>query len=349
MIDLNNNPHRRFNPLTGEYVLVSPHRAQRPWSGQVEPDAESARRDAWAADCPLCPGNERAGGILNPRYSGPFVFDNDFAALLPGAVPDAIDDSESELFRTQAVAGTTRVICYSEDHARGLAELPVATISDLVNTWREQVNELGRSWAWVQLFENRGAMMGSSQPHPHGQIWASSFLPNEITRRQARLETWQQSHGSNLLIDYLDAELDRQERIIFETDHWVALVPYWAAWPFETMLLPRRHRQDFESLDAAEAEDLAVALKKLATRYDNLFRCEFPWSMGWYFAPPAESGSPRNAWQLHAVFYPPLLRSATVKKFMVGYEMLAEVQRDITPEQAAAQLRAQSDVHFREA
>lgn len=340
--DPGQQPHRRHNPLTDEYVLVSPHRAARPWSGQIEKH-EDEPRPSYEPTCPLCAGNTRAGGEVNPDYHGPFVFDNDFAALLPG---ESADPVKAGLFSSAPVSGRTRVICYSEDHSKSLGELPQATIHALIQCWMTQVIELSRRYPWVQVFENRGAMMGSSQPHPHGQVWASSFIPNEVAVRQKHLGEWHQRKQSNLLLVYLEEELVKRVRIVFESEHWVVLVPYWAAWPFETMVLPKAHRAKFEDLSPAEAADLASVLKRLATRYDNLFKAEFPWSMGWYFAPPGESKDP---WQLHAVFYPPLLRSATIRKFMVGYEMLAEVQRDITPEAAAEQLRSSSEFHYRDA
>ena len=335
------HPHRRLNPLTGEWVLVSPHRAKRPWAGQVEAN-QAPTLPSHDPTCPLCPGNARAGGLLNPDYQGTFIFENDFAALTTHtSVALAEEDS---LFRSQGVTGETRVICFSEDHARSLPELSLTGIRAVIDTWALQIEELAKEYPWVQVFENKGAMMGSSQPHPHGQIWASSFIPNAVAIRDKHLCEWFSEKNSNLLVDYLQRELVEKNRIVVETEAWVALVPYWAAWPFETMLLPKTHRARFDELTTHERDDLALALKELTTRYDNLFDCSFPYSMGWHFAP---FDGPREHWQLNAVFYPPLLRSATVRKFMVGYEMLAEAQRDITPEQAAERLRTVSDTHYK--
>lgn len=339
--DTADHPHRRLNPLTGDWVLVSPHRAERPWDGQIEAD-EAPALLSHDPTCPLCPGNARAGGLLNPDYQGTFVFENDFAALTTQT--PAAQTEEDGLFRSQTATGETRVICFSEDHARSLPELSLTSIRALIDTWALQIEELAKEYPWVQVFENKGAMMGSSQPHPHGQIWASSFVPNEVAIRDKHLGEWFSEKNSNLLVSYLQRELNEKTRIVVETEAWVALVPYWAAWPFETMLLPKAHRARFDELTTHERDDLALALKKLTSRYDNLFECSFPYSMGWHFAP---FDGPQEHWQLNAVFYPPLLRSATVRKFMVGYEMLAEAQRDITPEQAAERLRSVSDIHYK--
>ena len=300
------HPHRRYNPLTGQWILVSPHRAKRPWQGAQETPAKQVL-PAHDPDCFLCAGNVRVTGDKNPDYTGTYVFTNDFAALMSDT-PDA-PESHDPLMRCQSARGTSRVICFSPDHSKTLPELSVAALTEIVKTWQEQTAELGKTYPWVQVFENKGAAMGCSNPHPHGQIWANSFLPNE-------------------------------------TEHWLAVVPYWAAWPFETLLLPKAHVLRITDLTDAQRSDLALALKKLTSRYDNLFQCSFPYSMGWHGAP--FNGEENQHWQLHAHFYPPLLRSATVRKFMVGYEMLAETQRDLTAEQAAERLRAVSDIHFRE-
>ena len=339
------HPHRRYNPLTDQWVLVSPHRAKRPWSGA---DEKTAIDDLPAYDekCFLCPTNERISGDVNPDYQGTYVFKSDFAALMVDS-PDA-QVSEGPLFQIQGVRGLSRVICFSPDHSKTLPELPVEKIRGVIDTWNEQIEELGKDYIWVQVFENKGETMGCSQPHPHGQIWANSFLPNEIERKEKNLKFYYQKHGSNLLVDYVQAELKEDTRIVVETEHWVAVVPYWAAWPFETMLLPKTHIRRLSELNHKQRDDLAVAIKKLTSRYDNLFQCSFPYSMGWHYAPFFESGTDLNHWQLHALFYPPLLRSATVRKFMVGYEMLAESQRDLTAEQAAIRLRSLSDIHYKE-
>ena len=343
------HPHRRFNPLTGQWVLVSPHRAKRPWSGQDEkPSTQSL--PSYDESCFLCPSNQRISGDSNPNYTGTYVFKNDFAALMTDT-PD-VPTSDDPLFKTQSARGLSRVICFSPDHSKTLPELSVTAIRSVVDTWEEQIAELGQKYIWVQAFENKGEAMGCSQPHPHGQIWANSFLPNEIERKDQNLRAFHQTHGRNLLVDYVQSELKKGERIVIETDHWVALVPYWAAWPYETMLLPKTHIRRFSELNDAQRDDLALALKKLTSRYDNLFQCSFPYSMGWHYAPFFESDSKcsdtsTDHWQLHALFYPPLLRSASVRKFMVGYEMLAEAQRDLTAEQAAQKLRELSDVHYK--
>lgn len=339
------HPHRRYNPLTGQWVLVSPHRVKRPWHGQ---DEKSLIDDIPSYDeqCFLCPSNTRISGDKNPAYQGTFVFNNDFSALIPDS-PD-VPQSSHPLFKIQGVRGLSRVICFSPDHSKTLPELPVEQICQLIDTWNEHIETLGKEYLWVQVFENKGEAMGCSQPHPHGQIWANSFLPNEIERKDKQLRAYYQEQGSNLLVDYVQAELVDGERVVIDTTHWLAVVPYWAAWPYETMLLPKVHVRRMNELTDEQRDDLAVALKKLTSRYDNLFHSSFPYSMGWHFAPFFEQGNDIEHWQLHALFYPPLLRSATVRKFMVGYEMFAETQRDLTAEQAAQLLRAVSDVHYKE-
>jgi UDPglucose--hexose-1-phosphate uridylyltransferase len=336
------HPHRRLNPLTGDYVLVSPHRTKRPWQGAQEtlpPD----NRPAYDPTCYLCPGNNRAGGVSNPPYDSTFVFTNDFAALLPDT-PDSPISTEP-LFRYESEAGTARVICFSPRHDLSLAEMEPADIRRVVDVWSEQVTELGQHYRWVQVFENKGAAMGSSNPHPHGQVWAQNHLPNEPTKEDRHQQEYTVAHNSILLLDYVNLELERSERVVVVNDDWAVVVPYWALWPFETILLPRRHVLRFPDLNDSERDSLAKILKEILTRYDNLFHTAFPYSMGWHGAPT--DARDYSYWQLHCHFYPPLLRSATVKKFMVGYEMLGEGQRDITPEQAAARLREVSDVHYR--
>ncbi|GLO61457.1 galactose-1-phosphate uridylyltransferase [Vibrio sp. MACH09] len=340
------HPHRRYNPLTGQYVLVSPHRARRPWQGADE-KPEAAVEKNYDGDCFLCPTNTRVSGDKNPDYQGTYVFNNDHAALTVDT-PDA-PEPKSPLFRCESVRGLSRVICFSADHSKTLPELPVSAIRSVIDTWNEQIEELGEEYIWVQAFENKGSSMGCSQPHPHGQIWANSFLPNEISRKDVNLRTYYQDNGTNLLVDYAKAEMEDGSRVVVETEHWIAVVPYWAAWPFETMLMPKTHIPRMNDLTSEQRDDLALAVKKLTSRYDNLFKCSFPYSMGWHYAPFFKEGdTSTDHWQLHALFYPPLLRSATVRKFMVGYEMLAENQRDLTAEQAADRLRSLSDVHFRE-
>ena len=296
------HPHRRYNPLTDQWVLVSPHRAKRPWQGQQEKVNEE-QKPSHDPNCYLCPRNKRITGEPNPDYHKPYVFKNDFSALL-------------------------------ED-----------TPAPQNNVWQEQLRELGQKYQWVQIFENKGAAMGCSNPHPHGQIWANSFLPNEVEREDKAQRQYYEKQGSVLLVDYVQQELARKERIVVETEHWVAVVPYWAVWPFETLLLPKAQVKRLTELTDAQTKDLAVILKKLTTKYDNLFETSFPYSMGFHAAP--FNGEENDHWQLHAHFYPPLLRSATVRKFMVGYEMLGESQRDLTAEQAAERLRALSETHYK--
>ena len=338
---LKDHPHRRFNPLKNEWVLVSPHRNKRPWQGKSE-SLPPAQKPKYDPDCYLCPGNMRANGEKNPNYKGPYVFPNDFPALLETKSNQAATDG---LFRSEPVSGTARVICFSERHDLTLAELPASDIRQVVNLWADQTDELGRRYKWVQIFENKGEVMGCSNPHPHGQIWASDFIPNEAAREDEGQAEHVKKTGQNLLLTYADSEAKDGTRTVVENKDWIAVVPYWATWPFETLLLPKRHRKRLTDLASPERKSLAEALKLLCTKYDNLFETEFPYSMGWHGAPHV--GKSTDHWQLHAHFYPPLLRSATVRKFMVGYEMLAEAQRDLTAETAAAQLRSLSDVHYK--
>ncbi len=333
---------RRLNPLTGRWVLVSPHRTQRPWSGQVEAAGDAAA-PAHDPDCYLCAGNVRANGTRNPDYAGVWVFDNDFPALLPALAAGDPQIAGDALLRAEPVAGQCRVMCFSPDHAKTLPQLSATEIRAVIDCWAEQAGELGRHYPWVQIFENKGAAMGCSNPHPHGQIWASSHVPDEPAAEDGKQRDYYAAHGRALLADVAAREAGGP-RVVVETCHWLAIVPWWATWPFETLLLPRFAVQRFDQLGSAERDDLAAVLGELTARYDNLFGVSFPYSMGWHGAPyGAENDS---HWQLHAHFYPPLLRSATVRKFMVGYEMLAEAQRDLTPELAAERLRAVSPVHF---
>jgi UDPglucose--hexose-1-phosphate uridylyltransferase len=334
-------PHRRLNVLTGDWVLVSPHRTKRPWQGRREllvPD----RRPGHDPNCYLCPGNLRANGEQNPDYASTFVFTNDFAALLPDAPPEV--PADNPLLRTDPVRGTCRVICFSPRHDLTLAQMQPSAIEGVIDTWAAQTTELGRSYRWVQVFENKGEIMGCSNPHPHGQIWASDRLPNEILKEDRYQRRYLEEQRIPLLLDYVELELERRERVVVQNEHWAALVPFWAVWPFEILLLPRRQVQRLPDLNPAERESLAEVLSRLLVRYDNLFETSFPYSMGWHGAPLDDRDY--GYWQLHAHFYPPLLRSATIKKFMVGYEMLAEPQRDLTAELAAQRLRELSDVHW---
>lgn len=336
------HPHRRYNPLTGEWVQVSPHRTKRPWRGQVEKTPPEIL-PTYDPNCYLCPGNQRAGGVTNPQYESTFVFTNDFAALLPDTPPAG--ESEHFLFRIQSTQGTCRVICFSPRHDLTLPEMTVEDIHRVVNVWAEQVEQLGGDYRWVQVFENKGLIMGSSNPHPHGQVWAIDSLPNEAAKEDQHQRAYLREHGRPLLLDYADLELKKQVRVLIENEDWLVIVPYWAFWPYETLLLPRRHILRLPDLEQNERQTLSDILKRLLTRYDNLFETSFPYSMGWHGAPTDQNDYPH--WQLHAHFYPPLLRSATVKKFMVGYEMLAEVQRDLTPEGAGERLRELPETHYR--
>ncbi|NNJ10928.1 UDP-glucose--hexose-1-phosphate uridylyltransferase [Chloroflexales bacterium ZM16-3] len=342
MFSLTEHPHRRYNPLSDEWVLVSPHRTKRPWQGQVEPTPADSR-PSYNPQCYLCPGNERAGGLRNPDYAETFVFDNDFAALIPD-VPDGMymagRTDEPPLLRAQSEHGICRVVCFSPRHDLTLAMIDVSTIRTVVDTWAEQTLDLGGrpEISYVQVFENRGAMMGASNPHPHGQIWATGSLPLHVSQELATQTAHFAATGRTLLGDYLELELGLGERVVCANDQFVALVPFWAVWPFETLIISRRATPDIPSLDNAERDGLADILKQLTTRYDALFNVSFPYSMGFHQSP--RDGADHAEWHLHAHFYPPLLRSATVRKFMVGFELLGEPQRDITPEQAAARLRS---------
>lgn len=340
------SPHRRFNLLTCEWVLVSPHRAKRPWQGQLEKTPAGAL-SAYDLACYLCPGNERAGGVRNPPYTGTFAFDNDFSALLPGpaAEPQA---NETLLLQSEPERGLCRVICFSPRHDLTLPELDLPAIEAVLSTWAEQSADLGRRdfIRSVQVFENKGEIMGCSNPHPHSQIWASSLLPNEPGKELAAQVAYFHEHHRPLLADYVAEEHKRRERILASNDHFTVLVPFWAVWPFETLIIAHRPGLSrLTELTSAETSALAEILRDITTRYDNLFEISFPYSMGFHQAP--FDGQPHPEWLLHAHFYPPLLRSATVRKFMVGYEMLAMPQRDITPETAADRLRSLPTVHYK--
>jgi UDPglucose--hexose-1-phosphate uridylyltransferase len=337
--DPERHPHRRRNPLTGDWVLVSPHRTERPWLGQVEPTLPGAR-PAYDPTCYLCPGNRRAQGAVNPRYERTFAFDNDFSALLRDA-PAQSEPSDS-LFATEGVGGACRVLCFSPRHDLTLADMDEAAVRAVVDVWASETASLGAEYRWVQVFENKGAAMGCSNPHPHGQIWASEFLPNEAAKEDNAQREYFDQKGSTLLVDYARREVEIEARVLSLNSEWVAVVPYWAVWPYEIMILPRRRVARLPDLESTERASLAVMLRTVLGGYDRLFGVSVPYSMGWHGAPydrPAAKSDTVAHWQLHAHLYPPLLRSATVRKFMVGYEMLAEPQRDLTPERAAARLR----------
>lgn len=338
-------PHRRRNPLTGEWVLVSPHRMRRPWQGRIEklPDAT---RPAHDPTCYLCPGNERAGGERNPNYSGTFVFDNDFAALLPGSSSNA-EVRIADLLVARRESGICRVVCFSPRHDLTLAEMDTAGIRSIVDLWTDEYAKLARSpdVGHVQIFENKGEIMGCSNPHPHGQIWSQQSVPVQpALEGRTQLEYHAQS-GRTMLGDYLAAELAEGERVVVANDAFVSVVPFWGVWPFETLVISRRPVSHLGQLTDAERDGLADMLRRLTVRYDNLFEISFPYSAGIHQAPT--DGLTHPEWHLHFHFYPPLLRSATVRKFLVGYEMLGEAQRDMTPEASAARLRDLPEVHYR--
>ncbi|HWG57438.1 MAG TPA: UDP-glucose--hexose-1-phosphate uridylyltransferase [Candidatus Acidoferrales bacterium] len=341
--DFEQLPHRRFNPLTREWVLVSPHRTQRPWQGEIE-KATQPNAPQYDPACYLCPGNARAGGARNPHYATTFAFDNDYAALVPGTPEVAAD--EAGLISARSERGACRVICFSPRHDLTIPRMSPAEIRGVVDAWRNEYRELARlPWVrYAQIFENRGAMMGASNPHPHCQIWASSHLPNEPAKESHSLQAYRAERQSCLFCDYLRLELQLEERIVCRNDAFAAIVPYWAVWPFELLLIGTRHVGAITDLSADESGALADILKRLTTRYDNLFKTSFPYSMGFHQAPLG--GEPHPEAHFHAHYYPPLLRSATVRKFMVGYEMLATPQRDITPEAAAARLRDAGETHY---
>jgi UDPglucose--hexose-1-phosphate uridylyltransferase len=330
------NPHRRFNPLKREWVLVSPNRTQRPWQGQTE---EKAAVSALQYDpaCYLCPGNMRAGGLQTPKYEQTFVFENDYAALKLDA--PQFESDEKGLLVARGESGVCRVICFSPRHDLTLAKMKVEEIRAVIDVWTAQCEELGarNDIGYVQIFENRGAMMGASNPHPHGQIWASRSIPNEIVLELAGQRHYLAEHGASLLVAYAQLELEREERVVAKNASFVAVVPFWAVWPFEVMVLPLRPVADLSELTSAERDDLAAILQAVTSTYDKVFDAPFPYSMGLH--PKPYDDMPHPEWQLHAHFYPPLLRSASIRKFMVGYELLGSPQRDITPESAAETLR----------
>ncbi|WP_040493977.1 UDP-glucose--hexose-1-phosphate uridylyltransferase [Ilumatobacter nonamiensis] len=332
------HPHRRRNPLTGEWVVVSPQRTKRPWQGQTD-DGADASAPTFDPSCYLCPGNVRAGGVTNPDYTHTFVFENDFAALLPsvpgladGDVNPAVDD----LFGMAHADGECRVLCFSPRHDLTLAKMSPAELGVVIDLWRDQFEELGESWEWVQLFETRGAISGASNPHPHGQIWSSNFLPNEIATETAAQSGYWSTHRSPMLLDYAEREVAVRDRVVAVNEQWVAVVPYWAYWPYETLVLPRRPLSSFADVDDGDSEALADVLGQMLRAFDRLFGVPFPYCSGWHGTPRSGGDGP----QLHAHYYPPLLRSADIAKIPASYELLANLQRDLTPESAAADLRA---------
>ncbi len=336
---LTEDPHRRLNPLTGEWVLVSPHRALRPWQGEVEKLPAQAPPQ-YDPTCYLCPGNARAGGVQNPAYTGTFVFNNDFAALKAATPKERLDIGGKGLVVAEGEPGICRVICFSPRHDLTLSTMKANEIEEVVRTWTAQFRELGAlpGIGHVQIFENRGAMMGASNPHPHCQIWATNSLPEAPAQELVSQTNYARTNGSCLLCDYTELELEQQVRIVCQNGSFVALVPFWAVWPFEILVCSRRHLSTLLDLTSAEQSALAGILKDVTSTYDRVFEVPFPYSMGFHQAPTDKSVHPE--WHFHAHFYPPLLRSAKVRKFMVGFEMLGTPQRDITPETAAERLRS---------
>ncbi len=343
MIDYSEHPHRRYNPLTGQWILVSPHRAKRPWQGQTEKVVEE-KRPEHDPKCYLCPGNTRATGPTNPKYDSTYVFTNDYSSLLPDTPEGVLDEG---LFQAKAEQGISRVICFSPRHDLTIPEMETEKILDVVNLWQDEYKELGAKdfIGHVQIFENKGAIMGCSNPHPHGQIWAQSSVPDEVAKECVSQKEYYEKHGRTLLEDYVASELKKKERIVLENDTFVALVPFWATWPFETMILPKRAISNILDLTEQEKVDFADMYRLLTTKYDNMFEISFPYSAGIHQMPT--DGEEHPEWHMHMHFYPPLLRSATVKKFMVGYEMMGGPQRDITAEQSAERLRNLPTTHYK--
>ncbi len=343
MFDLKEHSHTRLNLLTGEWILVSPHRMKRPWQGKTE-TVITEERPAYDPGCYLCPGNPRADGSMNPAYEKPYVFTNDYAALLADTPAGVFD--ERDLLVAKSESGICKVICFSPYHHLTLPQMDIADIENVIELWQDEYQKLSANTfiKYIQVFENKGDTMGCSNPHPHGQIWASSSVPLEISKETIQQKKYYGQHGRSLLSAYLEIELQKQERIVLENGHFVALVPFWAVWPYETMIVSKRQVQSILQFTEEEKKAFACILKELTIKYDNLFNISFPYSAGMHQAPVNDGA--HDEWHWHMHFYPPLLRSATVKKFMVGYEMLANPQRDITPEHAAEKLRALPVLHY---
>jgi UDPglucose--hexose-1-phosphate uridylyltransferase len=340
----NEHPHRRYNPLIDEWVLVSPHRTKRPWQGQNEKNNSEALPE-YDANCYLCPGNERSNGIKNPNYTDCFVFENDFAALLEEEV--VYEPTLNPMFQLKPERGINKVVCFSPKHNLTIPEMEVSDIEKVIETWKAQYIELGSKdfINHVQIFENKGAVMGCSNPHPHGQIWAQSSLPTQVEKTQKNLQKYYDANKRSLLKDYLDAELENKERVVSENEHFAVVVPFWATWPYETIIISKRQFGTIIAMNEEESKAFAEILKEITVKYDNLFETSFPYSSGIHQAPTDRVAHPE--WHFHMHFYPPLLRSATVKKFMVGYEMMGEAQRDISPEKSAAILRDLPNLHYK--
>ena len=340
--NFNENPHRRFNILTGEWILVSPHRTKRPWQGKTE-KASLETKPKYDPKCYLCPTNSRMGGGVNPDYKKPFSFINDFSALLKDVKEEKY---ENGLLYAESESGICKVVCFSPDHSLTLPLMSKEEITDVISLWQQEYKELGaiEGINHVQIFENKGDVMGCSNPHPHGQIWAQRSIPQEVQKKADRLSAYWKEHKKSILEEYIAQELELNERIILENEHFVSLIPYWAVWPYETMIVPKRKIAHIAKLSDNEKMAFAEILRKTTIRLDNIFQTSFPYSAGIHQAPT--DGKEHPEWHFHMSFYPPLLRSATVKKFMVGYEMFANPQRDITGEQAANTMKALSDTHY---
>ncbi|GAA4277197.1 UDP-glucose--hexose-1-phosphate uridylyltransferase [Aquimarina mytili] len=342
MEDFNNDPHRRYNILTGEWVLVSPHRTKRPWQGKNE-QPQFFSHTTYDPNCYLCPGNTRANGEKNPYYTKPFSFVNDYSALLRD-IPKK--ELQNGLLKAESESGICKVVCFSPNHGLTLSKMEIEEIVLVIKLWQEEFTSLKNTddINYVQIFENKGEIMGCSNPHPHGQIWAQRSIPEEIIKKTRELKQYWSTHKKSLLMSYIEQEIKIKERILLENEHFIALVPYWAVWPYETMIIPKRKVQHIDQLTTEEVSDFAKTIKTLTTKYDNIFKTSFPYSAGIHQAPT--DGSSYEFWHMHMSFYPPLLRSSSIKKFMVGYEMFANPQRDITAEQAAKIIRAQNDIHY---
>ncbi|MCF4102552.1 UDP-glucose--hexose-1-phosphate uridylyltransferase [Gillisia sp. M10.2A] len=340
--EIYSNPHRRYNILTGEWVLVSPQRTKRPWQGKTEKTIEE-KKPSYMEDCYLCPGNTRTGGAVNPEYKKPFIFENDFPALLPDGPHAQVNDN---LLRAESESGICKVVCFSPDHSLTLPLMEIENIVEVVQAWKSEYLELGakQDINYVQIFENKGSMMGCSNPHPHGQIWSQRSIPTEILKKSQHLKEYWEANKKSLLQAYLEQELELDERILHKNEHFVALIPYWAVWPYEAMIIPRKNYQHIGQLNQDEEKAFAEIIKKLCITYDNLFETSFPYSSGIHQQPT--DGKEYPEWHFHMSFYPPLLRSKNIKKFMVGYELFASPQRDITAEQAADTLKSLSEVHY---
>ena len=341
--DYKEHPHKRFNILTGEWVMVSPHRTKRPWQGKTE-SVSGDERPAYDPSCYLCPTNERADGSINEAYTAPFSFTNDFSALLTDTPAGSYE--VKDLLRAESLKGICKVICFSPNHALTLPQMKVEDIVKVVDLWQKEFIDIAKNdWIkYIQIFENKGAIMGCSNPHPHGQVWSQSDIPLEIQKETTQFKKHFDATGNSLLQDYLQIELEKQERVICMNEDFVALIPFWAVWPYEAIIISRRHVTSIAAFSEQEKKGLADIISQLTIRYDNLFETSFPYSAGMHQAPVNDGAHAEWHWHMH--FYPPLLRSATVKKFMVGYEMLGMPQRDITAEQAAESLRNLSSVHY---